>query len=79
MSGKSQSQEQESGLGVWFWFLLLIAIFILYWIAMERPYCQTLDQAMAERQHVVSASHHVGADRRHEAQDAQRRARSNGR
>ena len=48
MKGKLQNEENTSGAGIWFWLFLIIAIFILYWIAMQRPYCQTLDQGTTD-------------------------------
>ncbi len=38
MSGKSR-QADESNSGVWFFLLLIVAIFVLYCLAMQRPYC----------------------------------------
>ncbi len=29
----------ESNSGVWFFILLIVAIFVLYCLAMQRPYC----------------------------------------
>jgi hypothetical protein len=32
-------QVEESNSGVWFFILLIVAIFVLYCLSMQRPYC----------------------------------------
>lgn len=38
MPGKSRPTEESSS-GVWFFLLLIVAIFVLYCLSMQRPYC----------------------------------------
>ncbi|MEW5701514.1 MAG: hypothetical protein AB1792_04715 [Candidatus Zixiibacteriota bacterium] len=42
-------ERREESTGLWFWLFLIIAIFVLYCLMMQRPYCRTLDGVRSDR------------------------------